>query len=315
MRLYDNTRLKGYKQCNRRYLFRHVFDWASGGMAVAPGFGLCWHSAMDHLWPNIAKPPEALLQSTFSVFMKEWAEQEMPNPLEDNDDLLKFRTPDTAARMIEDYYYTRKEFISDYKVVAVEMPFCVPLDPKDTTVGYVGRLDKVIGKGDSRWIVDHKTTSQYRVSGGIASSVTDSFTPDSQVDGYLYAGHMMWGKDFKGVWMDLALVHKKESRFGLVPVQRRLEHLDEWLWEAQEGVRRIEQDNKNMTLAVPTDSYLAAFPKTTDACYDFQSPCPYLDTCKMYSNPLASDVPPGMEVSKWDPFTPEQLKQIEEIMG
>jgi len=37
--------------------------------------------------------------------------------------------------------------------------------------------------------------------------------------------------------------------------------------------------------------------------------------CKMYSNPLASDVPPGMEVSKWDPFTPEQLKQIEEIMG
>lgn len=321
LRFYDNSRVSDARRCLRYFMFRHVFHWQSDSLSMPLIFGGCWHKAMEVVWPGlIAGTPKAeLCEAALKVWLLEWAARGMPPPEEIDYEQEKEwspRTPMVAMEMLVAYVSERAKVKQDFELLAVEQPFAVPIDPDDPTLFYIGKIDKIVrDKGGKRKIrgIEHKTTTAYKKADKLPfrSTFLDSFSPNSQVDGYLYALHMTYPGQVGGVWVDAALVHKEKEGFTYIPVERQHQHLDMWLWELRYWINLIEQNKAALDASGTQDRYLAAFPKNTNSCFDFSTSCQYLKLCKAWTNPLGKPVPPGFHVEKWDPLHELDLSRLE----
>ncbi|KKL54935.1 hypothetical protein LCGC14_2260390, partial [marine sediment metagenome] len=222
------------------------------------------------------------------------------------------RTPGVAAEMIAHYIKQRKDFIKHVTVIEVEAPFAVPLDPDNPLLWYIGKVDKIVEWEGRIWGIEHKTTTSYKKNGPFKATFIDSFSPNSQIDGYLHSLHMNYGDKVKGILIDAALVHKQvHDGFKFIPILRATEQLDAWLWEARNWILRIQLEDHSLEEDEQQDTHMKAFPKNTDACQDFFTNCTYINECKGRSNPLTYVNPPeGMVVKKWEPFDLLNLDKI-----
>lgn len=311
-RLYDNTRLSDFRSCPRYFYFRHVRDLVPVTKSAALIFGGAWHTAMDVVWREVPKYPKEktgdLAHLALDAFVKEWTEAGQPHPDEIGPETLGelgARHPMTALEMLYEYIDLRRPMLTgaSFELLEVEKPFAVPLDPDQPSLYYIGRLDKVFRIRDKIRVAEHKTTSLYSKAEGIRSSWLDGFSPNSQIDGYLFAGMMYYGEAFDSVWIDAALVHKTvHDAFVWHPVERRVAHLDAWLWETHQWVEMVEACKAVEQEDLASGVYMASYPKNTSKCMDFGG-CPYLDLCKMWENPAAhGEVPAGYKEQHWDPL-------------
>lgn len=318
LRLYDNTRLNDYKRCPRFYMYRHEFHWVPKGTRLPLIFGGAWHAAQEVIWANAGKIPKGeLAKRAFGAFLQHWCGEGMPAPADMDYDMqqeMSPRTPGRALEMIVAYIDKRAQQFVDFEVIAVEKPFIVPLDPEDDTLFYIGRIDKVVRRGSKILGLEHKTSSEYRKGGPFKSTFLESFSPNSQVDGYLYALHMLFPGEVGGVWVDAALVHKMEEGFTFIPVEKRMEHLDSWLFDTRWWISQLEAERAKLKAEQEVQgrsAYLQAFPKRTSACRDFAVLCQYLDLCKAWPNPVGKPLPRNFEESRWDPL--DHIKGLEEL--
>jgi hypothetical protein len=251
----------------------------------------------------------ALVKKALKSFLAKW-EEECPdvNPFshEDQHGKPQIRNADTAMEMLFHYIEERRSILQsrDFKLLAIEQPFAVPLDADRSDLFYIGRLDKVFEYQGRIYIGEHKTTTSYKKDGPFRSDFVDSFSPNSQVDGYLYAAHLIYGKRVKACWIDAALVHQHvHDGFRFIPIERQLQQLAGWVWEARYWVEQIEANERVLGSNQPIDEYdyLPAFPKNTTSCTNYGG-CPFLDLCKMWSNPINHDDPAGFKIEKWEPF-------------
>jgi hypothetical protein len=274
---------------------------------------------MEVIWAAItppAKPPskETVVKAAYAAFLQKWLDEGLPPPDEidyEEEKELAPRTPGQALEMIVGYVDYRLKTIDNFELLAVERGFAVPLDPEQPDLFYVGKIDKIVKRRGKMLGIEHKTTTAYKKGGPFKGTFLDSFSPNAQVDGYLYALHMMFPDQVGGVWVDAALVHKSEEGFMFIPIERQLQHLDSWLWETLNWINRVEEDTKSASVEKESAPYMRAFPKNTNSCWDFMSACPYLGMCKMISNPINKPIPAGFTLHKWDPL--EHLPPIEGI--
>jgi len=326
---YDNTMISCFRSCPRKYYFRHVKHWEPEGFAPALAFGSAWHSAMDFLWSALSglankRSTEEIAKISYAMFLKKWIESGGPDPDETSVEdlaLLGARHPMNALEMLYNYIEERRDFLNEIELLEVERPFAVPLDP-NRSLFYAGRLDKDFRLDRKVNICEHKTTSLYAKSGGFRTMFLDSFSPNSQVDGYLHALHMRYdalkvkyGKEAGSVWIDAALVHKEHHNiFKFIPIDRQINQLDSWLWETRSWIDQIEADQERLedqtTNRDIEPNYMSAFPKNTSACQDYNRNCEYLVPCKAWSNPINKPCPPDMKVEKWSPFDRLELEKI-----
>lgn len=321
---YDNTRLSEFKSCPRKYFFRHYMDWTFEGFAPALLFGSSWHAAMDCLWPIMAEGDNAHTLSTkeiaivaYDAFLTEWIKGGGPNPDETDGEVferLEPRTPMNAMEMIYAYVDERRSLFQrkSFELLGVEVPFAVPLDPEDDNLYYVGRLDKVFRLKDGIYVGEHKTSSLYAKASTFRYNFIDSFSPNSQVDGYIHALNMLYPDEkIAGVWVDAALVHKTvHDGFKIIPVEKRLKQLEGWLWEATYWVDQIENNKEALASMDPSAPYMHAFPKNTGACQDFARNCTYIDICRGFPNPMGQDTPAGMKKEHWSPYERLELGEL-----
>lgn len=317
LRLYDNTRLSdGPRGCMRYFFFRHEMHWNPAGKAYPLVFGGAWHEAMQTVWQGFSEgwDQQKLLKEGMKTFLKDWEAAGLdPNPSQATiEEEYKQRHPGTAFEMLAGYIDRRYPWFKKEKVeiLSIEKPFAVPLDPEEPDLFYIGKIDKIIRMRGRVLGIEHKTTTAYAKNGKFRAAFLESFSPNSQVDGYLFALHLMHPKKVGGVWVDAALVHKMEEGFKFIPQERQLAFLDSWLWETRTYIDTIERNREALKSCKPTDKYLAAFPKNTECCYDFQSACPYLDICRAWPNPLGKPTPPGYKVERWDPLEHLDAKQL-----
>lgn len=320
-RYFDNTRISSFKVCPRKYYFRHVRHWRKAGTAAPLVFGSSWHAAMDVVW-QLAKTQMSngdILVEAMKAFWAKWEDEGMPKKSEwslEHETKLGARTPNNAAEMLAEYIEKRRPWMQEIELLAVEKPFAVPLDPKDTSAIYVGRRDKDFRYKGFIYCGEHKTTTSYSIEHGLRSNFIESFSPNSQVDGYIHAGHMDYGNDFQGVWIDAALVHKKVRHFKFIPVSRMLEMLDAWLFETRKWIALIFGETANLELERlerPTHNpgFMRAFPKNTESCDGKYEPCTYINLCKAWKSPDEHAEPPeGFIVEKWEPFKELELSKI-----
>lgn len=328
-RLYDNTRLSAFKRCPRYFYYRHRRDWIKEGVsAIALIFGSAWHRAMDSLWLAYSDRRQILtvdqaVDGAHLAFMQNWIENSLPSEsdltgilsmklvdMSDEEKDFRMRNPMTAKEMLWEYAEKRRAMFLDpsFELVAVEQPFAVPLDPDDDSLLYVGRLDKVFRYKGQLLVGEHKTTSAYKAGGPFRGTFLESFSPDAQIDGYAYAAHMLYGDEFKAVWVDAALVHKDiHDGFLFIPVERQLSQLDGWLWETRQWIHQIEVNDATV---YDLGEYMPAFAKNTNSCWDFFRACPYLSLCKMWADPSVQGTPIGYVEEKWEPFKELKLSEI-----
>lgn len=304
MRYFDNTRIAEYKNCPRKFYFRHVRHWARPGVDSKLSFGSGWHSAMDVIWTggSVDQAVKAFEQTFY---------EELGEPVALIED---FRNPATCRAMLEEYVDQRAAFFSMIETLAVEQPFAVPL-ADDSSLFYVGRMDKVFrhnGMGGKILAGEHKTTSWYQKEGNFRSAWIASFNPNSQVDGYMYAGHLLYGEAFKGVWVDGALVHKTvHDAFKFIPCDRQFNTLDLWLWETRARIKSILNDINSRSTLDGSESFLNAFPRNTDYCMAYNRACTFGPLCRFYPNPdVLTETPDGYIKSKWQPFDELKLSKI-----
>lgn len=323
---YDNTRISSGRRCLRRFLFRHVLDLESTVFADALAFGAAWHSAMDVIWQHMSQREvqnlnvQEIADEAYQAFILKWMAEGGPDPAEIGEEELKElspRTPYIALEMIYEYIEQRKPFFADptFELLHVERPFAVPLNPDDPSLFYVGRIDKIFKKQGLIYGADHKTTTLYSKYSGFRPMFLDSFSPNSQVDGYLHALHMIYGDKATSMWIDAALVHPTvHDVFKFIPVDRQEAQLDSWLFDTQYWIKQIESnwDRLNRLKESGSDEpFLAAFPKNTDACLDFGRKCPFMNVCKMVPNPMTmTQIPADLTKSVWSPFERLELQKI-----
>ena len=317
MQYYDNTMISGARECLRKYYFRHIKNWRGKGTALPLTFGLSWHDAMDRVWglADSNKSDMEILDIAHNAFIETWCEDGLPHPdnlpFEKEQD-MRPRTPGIAREMLHNYIAARRHMIAHVKIVAIEQPFAVPIY-KNKDVMYIGRLDKVFENNSGIIIGEHKTTSFYAKESGFRNEFVNSFSPNSQVDGYLHAGHMIYGKDLKSVWVDAALVHKTvHDKFKFIPVDRLITQLDAWLADTKNWIEIIEIHLQKLADSRVGKSvgYMTAFPKNTNACYNFMKPCAYMDVCKFVADPDNMEMPDNFIEEKWVPFDILKIEKL-----
>jgi PD-(D/E)XK nuclease superfamily len=327
LRLFDNTRLQDFRRCPRYYFFRHVKHWTPDGSPSAPlAFGGAWHAGMDALWQAFAHDrvtaPRAVKEG-LDAFMRYWLDEaKMPDEDFMDDDDRRFwapRLPSTAHEMLWAYAEARERYIKEVELLEVERSFAVPLSPIDPTLFYVGRIDKIVRPKAGRIRgKEHKTTTASKMSGKkmrIRPLFMDSFSPNSQVDGYLYALSLLYPDDETDVWVDAALVNGTHQDFVFIPVERPAQMLDNWLHTTHWWIDLIAREMEQYYLDkdYPDVPYMRAFPQDTRSCFDFNVACPFLFLCKSRANPLSwrDEVPASYKIEEWNPLdhlgTPKEL--------
>lgn len=313
MKYYDNTRVSDYKTCPRKYLIRHKLDLVPDGTAKALIFGLSWHDAMDVVWAmcqDRANSSDDITKAALQKFVETWKENDLPFPIPmEMTDTFGFRTPMVAAEMLINYVEQRRDFIAECEVLAIEQPFAVDIFADREDVKYIGRFDKIIRHPQyGILVIEHKTTSAYAKAGGFRSDYVNSWSPNSQIDGYLHAAHMVYGKEVRGVWVDAALVHKTvHNKFKFIPIDRQFASLDAWLHETRDWIVRIEHEEERYETAAVD---YPGFPKNTGNCNQYAG-CPYRDLCKFFVSPV--DIVSnhsGYKVDHWEPFDILQIEKL-----
>jgi hypothetical protein len=311
-RFYDNSTLDTMRVCPRRFYYRHIRHWETDNVKPALIFGSAWHSAMDFLWANPTASSAEVFKEGFMAF---WNESELKDA--ESFDLFP-RSPGRAAEMLMEYVKRYSSWLqNNIKVEAIEKPFIVPLSDDIQNLFYIGKWDKLFREGRFLYITDHKTSSSF------ASTWLNGWSPNGQVDGYLYAGHMEYGDEFKSVIIDGALVQKTNIDFIKVPIERQIDMLDSWKWDVMEMIDFIWY-HESLLLElrknnVENNSYLAAYPKCTTSCTSYYGSCPYINLCKFVPNPERIEtVPDGFVISNWKPFeigeTPEGTFEVKITM-
>lgn len=230
--------------------------------------------------------------------MKEWNASEL---VESESFDLYPRTPQRAREMLVEYIARYSGWLHQIELIAVEKSFIVPLstNAQFQNLFYIGKWDKLYKEGRFHTVVDHKTTSSF------ASTWLNSWSPNGQVDGYLYAGHMEYGEDFRNVMIDGALVQKTKIDFLRVPVERQIYMLEQWKYEVIDLIEQIWfYEARLLELrSAKKEDFLASYPKCTTSCTSYYGACPYMNLCKFVPNPeVYSNPPDGCITTNWKPF-------------
>lgn len=300
--IYDNSMLSSYKTCPRQYYLRYGRHWRSEGTAAPLVFGLSWHAGMDVVWQFGKKVGDQreLARLAMAKFLETWEEEGFP-PEPDLQQIEKLapRTPGTAHEMYENYIEQRWGMIQAAELIAVEQPFAVPMPGHENTY-YVGRLDKVVEHNGQKLVLEHKTTTEYKIDGGFRASYVESWYTDSQVKGYQFGGGL-WYPGLSQVWVDAALVHKKMHHFfRFIPVAHQSNIIEEWIKDTQNWVERVKRDWER-----------GYFPRNEGSCVGKYGPCTFLEICRSTpDNALPNEAPAGYQYEKWEPFDVLKLEKL-----
>ena len=289
----DNSQIRTYQECPRRFLYRHVWD-LSPGLEPWLATGSAWGSAMDVLWKWDKGEAETVLENAIIAF-EGTIEEKIP---------LLSDTGSVDWRISDRYHY--HEALADYadkyssmvrEVFDPETTRCeIPFECKMGGFDLIGRFDKQAQERDSGiwWIIEHKTTSGY-----LSNTYIEKWRNDNQVRTYGYVGRKIWGEKFGGVFVDCVSITKR-GRVAMQLVPITFPPLVDGAWQ---------KDMESIAASIFLDrKHNGRFPRNTDACERFGRICPFFEACVVNLDPRSSPSSFGFRVEHWDPREQEWKK-------
>lgn len=330
VQLYDNSSLMTWRERGPRYwYFRHYRNWIrqpqdrGDRQPTIPAFlnGLAWHEMMDYYWAH----PEEGWEPAWEIYQRYWYEHGLAGgfPLDDLDPdfehSLQPFAPSTVMSILIAYDELRRPLLKDIDLIRPERPFIVKLDPENSKIFYMGRMDKVFRYQRQLVVADHKTTGSYYVRPlgrpHLRPYWKDGWRVKTQPKGYLYAIKEEFGPQPTTIWIDGTLFHPDPPTnefFCIEPIDCQTAALDAWLWGTHNTIREIQQHIETVEGLRASGKaeglpYLPAFP-----CFGCSSHCPYSGLCQQRDNPESwlaeEEIPEGFERQQWAPFSVEEMK-------
>ena len=326
----DNSTITSFRECPRKAFFRYVRHWRMDGPEpVYFTFGSAWHAGLDALykafyearsahgktnpeWNRLRQSDEfakALTEVASQAFEQVWTDAGWPLiPDPDQYADFKARTPAKGREMFFYYYKELAEHLNRWTLIQTEQPFCVPLDTDDPEIFYSGRIDKVIeDELGTMWLVEHKTSTLFSKTTGFRNDFVQSFSPNSQVEGYMYAVRFLQSQGdlpdqpFGGVYVDASLVHKTSFYYKRIPVYYDDILVAQWLDDVRYWHKSFQSSRSD-----------SEFPRATNNCFNKYSQCSYLHLCRTQPSMKywaeTYDPPEGFVADEWKPYDTKEIE-------
>jgi len=299
-KIVDNTKLSAHMACPRKDFYEYVLGWRPIQDDHNLIYGQAFHMALEHLYDKQNKRDDTKLsmrdaEEAWLVFMEYYRRF-----YSEESDLDKApKDPSNTERVLREYVelYSR---IDRYKVVYSEISGAVPINTSGRLIYF--RLDTVLYEpmSGTYMVLEHKTSKwsptlweaslSLSLQGGIGTHVLSCLYPADKVKGLTYNGIFLL---------------KKGNEFRRMPYRRSVDGMQDWLTTINYYADKRERE---LDIYVNTDKEDApcmhAFPKNPTSCVAYNKPCPYMDFCKAWANPLRHimEAPPsGFQKKFWDP--------------
>ena len=252
--------VQSYQNCKRKFYWQYIRSLEPIHKAPALLLGSAGHEGLDE-WYN-----QHSIGSSVSKRVKFATDRAIACIEESYDHYYDKSKFEAHKRQLRDTFqqYGLEYYDESLRVLSREDTLSVGLEYGDI---FTGRMDLVALFGDGRrMIVDHKFTGWHMES--FARSVKSS----DQATAYT----MLWNENFPGkrvggVVFNIIRNYQGKIDFKRVPVYRAQGDVDEFKREVSENFRDLAQR------AVDPE---ATWPKNTDHCFAYNSPCPFLDLCQ-----------------------------------
>jgi hypothetical protein len=280
-RIYDYTTLDTFLTCRRKYYWMICRKIRPKYVASALEFGTAVHASLAAYYTQG-------LDEALKVMEKSFVDRE-------GEDL---RTVANGKKMVSAYADKYKN--EPFKIMqfggkpAVEIGFAVPLGK----VMYAGRLDALVDWNGEMFVLEHKSTTR------MDSGYFKQFSPNMQVDGYIYGAGAYTGRKCAGcvvngleLWKDVKKPTYKtkapEDHFARDPQSRNEAQLNDFAQQVNLIVEDIDKcESKGCGIG---DFY-----QNKHSCRNYNSDCPYRTLCMYGENEriLESDY----RVEAWEPY-------------
>lgn len=302
----DSTKLNAAQSCQRRYFYEFVLGWRPDRTDIHLKFGQAFHLGMEHLIENHGtmrdnKTLAEAFEKFYHCYREEFSfEDDAKNSPKD---------PLGADKAFRDYALVYGD--EPYKVLYTEVAGSAPLDAQ-RAIHF--KLDAVCEDSDGIYCLEHKTASQD--SAAWAAQWRLAIQPATYVHVLycLYDKAKVFGCKINGVLFRKSDMTAKDpfARFKRVPIRKSVTQMQVWQWNVLNLIKSLEFSYKELSKATPDDSIMQAFPMNTKSCTDYNRPCPYLDFCDAWPNPLArcESPPPGFKIEHWDPRKNEETAKF-----
>ena len=298
----DASKLTTFMTCPRKYFFRHILGWESSLPNNNLVFGSSWHYSAEHLLRS--GYTEKSLQEAKMLFLYAYRQ----NFQEETDELFVPKDPSNAIRALDGYYRTFAEAdLNNYTVLHTEVGGAALIGP-DMPMYF--KLDALLldVKRQLYVCLDHKT-SKYKMW-----NWHDSWNQAPQMQFYSHVLRCLYGDKPQAMRVRGSFFYKsKPAEFDEADLcidERKLEGdlaaLRNWYISLLNNLDDcINEDEVGEDL-------MLSFPKNTLSCYNYNQPCPYINVCNAWNNPLqhADEEPPmSMAVIYWDPRRNDKVRE------
>jgi len=307
----DATKLNAFQRCPRFFFYQYVLGWRPDAPQLALIFGIAWHEAMEVFYREKSWN-KGTVDRAYDAFMGTYRKDY--DELDDEGNRPK--DPGTAYKALHHYadHFRGEEAVALF----VEVPGTVPIFP-DKQIHF--KIDTIMQGPEGIFCREHKTSGQDTKAG------RDTWHTAIQPKIYNHAlvCHFGMEKVF-GTKVTITFFRKTLSTDTVEVLCRDTpDMMEDWLWGMQYKVRELESNHLALSKCSPADLILEAFPKRETSCTMWNRPCPFLDYCTAWPNPLQScETPPvGMVEEHWDPrkreedatnvFTDGKIQPAEEL--
>lgn len=292
----DSSKLQSLSRCQRKVFFRSILGWETENPSIHLVHGEAWHRGMEYILLN-AYDEESVnnAMQLYLAYYREFFSETM-------DSVNDPKTPGNAYTAYMSYIDQYRETDAKNEVLFTEVAGSVSIG-KDRKIHF--RLDSIIQNNTyhKKESLEHKTGSRN------SAAWRDQWIQKIQIGTYTHVLYCLYGpENVFGVRVNGSFFYKSQPHAHVrIPIRKTNISMQEWLWTVNQIVDTYEFELERLEDCKESDDIMKAFPKNTEACMDFNTRCPYFDTCMSHANPLKIiDQPPvDMKVDFWDPSSRE----------
>lgn len=302
----DNSKMMTYKDCPRKFFFKHILGWSSRYPSIHLIFGSAYHAAQEFLALKgyDKKNLDEAMQVFLSIYREEFSEAT-------DDDYVK--NPERAEKALASYI---KEFKDDpFETLYTEVGIPAPLG--DDRVFHL-KIDKILRRVTDGKIIlmDFKTGSRELK---YWAELQDS---RNQFFGYIHGALCRYPfEQVEGLIVRQVLIYKSSPpKHKSYTVRKNASQMNAWLSNVRYWYDRMMDDLTRVKQESPDKRVMEAYPKNDNACASFGRLCPFYSHCWASPNPLKyyqtpEDCPSEFESSFWDPRTDPVSNQLNPETG
>lgn len=290
---YDATKIKSFRNCPRKYYYRHVLGLVPvGSLSPDLTFGQGIHAALEYMYKGgdtvtrvpcphgpceFCNPNEGMIRAHYAEFMKQF-----PASSQDGKNTV------FVGLSLLSHYLSKWNRETFGEILSVEQPFAIPFGKAvhGVDIYWVGKMDLTVRDSMGIAPVDHKTASRF------GEFFEKGFKIDVQITGYIWATPRLFDEECNHAVINALRKSVRPSEEDLVRkiTQRIPEEIESWEREVLHTISEIHACSET-----------GVWPQNGDSCFNYWRECEYRCLCTTGSAGREGLIRGNYTTEKWEP--------------